>query len=99
MVDPTRYAVGAQLSVEDAKRVVVHPAVPVTDEGMLVGIVRETALTSAAAKTTVGDVMEPPVAVTATEPLANAEDLAHFLDGGPIPVADEAGKLVGVLLP
>jgi hypothetical protein len=37
--------------------------------------------------------------VTATEPLANAEDLAHFLDGGPIPVADEAGKLVGVLLP
>jgi len=97
-VSPTPYAIGVHLSVADARRVVSAAVAPVTEEGQLVGIVRRSELTSAPDSTSIESLMEPAVAVSAAEPVANAADLSVFLDNGPIPVVDDEGNLIGVLV-
>jgi hypothetical protein len=96
-VDPAGIALGAGLAVEDARRIMATSSVPVAREGRLVGILRADALTSAPAGATVGDLMEPPVAVLATESIAAVDDLRAFLDDGPVPVVDGKARLVGVV--
>jgi CBS domain-containing protein len=91
------HVIGVHLSIADARHVIGSAAAPVTDEGQLVGIVRRAVLLAADDGASIDEIMEPPVAVEATEPLANAEDLSLFLDGGPIPVVDDDGTLIGVL--
>lgn len=95
--DPTPTAVGVHLSIADARRVIAHRVVPVAEEGRLVGILRAAALAAAAPDQPVAAVMEPPVAVVTTEPLEVARELRHHLEGGPVPVVDEEGWLVGIL--
>lgn len=96
-VDPAGVALGAGLAAEDARRIMSASSVPVADEGRLVGILRADALTAAPDGATVEDLMEPPVAVLATESIAAVDDLWAFLDGGPVPVVDGKARLVGVI--
>lgn len=88
---------GPHLSAAAARDVVRYEVVPVADAGQLVGVVRLSALREADGHLSVADVMEPPVAVEATEPLTAADDLKDFLDGGPVPVTDRRGRLIGTI--
>lgn len=94
---PTGYAIGVNLSVADARHVVRSPVAPVSNEGRLVGILRKAVLDEADDEASIDQIMEPPVAVEASEPLDSVEDLSSFLDGGPVPVVDDEGRLIGVL--
>lgn len=96
-IDPTGVAVGPDLSAADARRLVMNPTVPVADHGRLVGILRRDTLESAPPDATVADLMEPPTAVTATEPSIAARELAAHFDYGPVPVVDERHRLIGVV--
>jgi hypothetical protein len=89
--------VGIHLSVRDALQIVGHPVAAVADGGLLVGLVRRSVLDVAEPTAAVGDVMEAPVAVESSEPLSSAEDLRDFFDGGPIPVTDGGGRLIGLV--
>lgn len=89
--------VGPQLSVADALRVIGAPAVPVAEDGRLVGMVRRSRLSEHPDSATVGSVMEPPVSVASSEPLEAVADLHEFLDYGPVPVVDRSGRLVGAI--
>ncbi|MEZ5174607.1 MAG: CBS domain-containing protein [Acidimicrobiia bacterium] len=95
--DPAAVAVGPDLTITDASRIIANPVVPVTDEGRLIGIVRQSTLSRSGNHRTVGDLMEPPIAVNATEPLSAASELAEFLDGAPIPIIDDNHTLIGVV--
>lgn len=97
VIDPTRVVVSPFLALTDARSIVTFNAVPVASEGKLVGILRAAALDDRAPGETVADVMEPPVAVQATEPASAAEDLAEFLGLSPVPVIDHTGRLIGVI--
>jgi hypothetical protein len=95
--DATAVAVSPHLPTTEARRVMIHPVAPVADEGRLVGVLRASALAATDTATSVGDLMEPPVSVNATEPIEAASDLETFLDGGPIPVIDDSERLIGVI--
>jgi hypothetical protein len=90
-------AVGPELTAADARRLVTSPATPVAAAGKLVGVLRTAALDDAADETPVGSLMEPPVAVRATEPLDAATELHPFLDEGPVPVVDDQARLIGLV--
>jgi hypothetical protein len=92
-------ALGAGLLVADALLLAVHPVTAVVDDGALVGIVRSSALASAAPGDTVESIMEDAVFLSIDDPIEAAGDLADFLDGAPIPVVDGGGRLVGSLTP
>ncbi len=94
--EPTASALSVHLAVGDAKRLMDDAIAPVVDEGRLVGIVRRTLIETSDDALAVGDLMEPPVSVDAGEPTDVAEELADFLDGGPIPVVD-SDRLVGLI--
>ena len=90
-------AVSPMLALADARSLVTLDTVPVAHEGRLVGILRASAATEGASGRVVADVMEPVVAVGATEPAAGAHGLAEFLGGGPVPVVDRKDRLIGVI--
>jgi len=94
--DATGVAFGSHLTVADARRLVGHRTVPVADGGLLVGILRAAVLDGVPAHLTVADVMEPPVAAHSHHTLSEVEDLRAALDGGPIPIVDDAGYLLGI---
>ena len=91
--------VGPHLTVTEGRRLLGDVVIPVAEGGRLVGIVRRDALRTAPDGLQLGDIMEPPVSVSATESLEAARDLHQFLDGGPIPVVDNAGHLIGMIPP
>lgn len=95
--DPAGVAVGPRLTIADARRLIEHPVVPVSEAGLLVGVLRVSALTDAPGHLPVADLMEDPVAVAATEDVASATDLGEFFEGGPVPVVDHAGQLIGTI--
>ncbi len=90
-------ALAPHMSARDALLVTSDPTVPVADRGVLLGIVRRASLADAAPDTDVEDVMEEPVAVGAIEPTLAAEELAEFLDGGPVPVVGDKSELLGLV--
>lgn len=90
-------AVAPHMGARDALLVTNDATVPVADGGLLLGIVRRQALETASPAASVADVMEDPVAVQTTEPTTAADELAEFLDGGPIPVVGEKSELVGLI--
>lgn len=96
-VDPAGTAVGPHLAAEDALQVIGARATPVAEEGRLVGILRTATLRDAPPRATVADLMEPAVAVKASEPLAEVAELHSFLGGAPVPVIDDTGRLVGIV--
>lgn len=95
--DPAGVAVGPRLTIADARRVIEHPVVPVSDEGLLVGVLRASALAAAPGNLPVAELMEAPVAVTAIEDVDAAADLMEFFEGGPVPVVDHTGQLIGTI--
>ncbi len=88
-------ALGTELAVVDALRVVQEPAAPVVDGGRLIGMASRRALEDADAGATVGEIMGDPVFVYIDDPLADVEELAAFLDRAPVPVVDRDGRLLG----
>ena len=95
--NPGGVAVSPHLAAADAQALVSYEAVPVADAGKLVGIVRAAALRENAGDSVVADLMEAPVAVSATEPADAAADLEEFFGNSPIPVIDSSGHLLGVI--
>ncbi len=87
-------ALGRQMRARDALAVMAHPVAAVVAEGILVGVVRRVALERTPSGT-VGDAMEPVASVMADDPIETTTDLAAFLDGSPIPVVDNDGRLLG----
>lgn len=88
---------GRHMQARDALAVMSHPAAAVADDGILVGIVRRSALEQMPTKT-VGDLMEPAAGVEADDLIEAADDLAGFMEGSPIPVVDGGGRLLGELV-
>lgn len=98
-VNPAGLTISPDLPVTEARRLVRLPSVPVARQGSLVGIVRRRALDIAPDDGVVGDVMEVPIAVRATEPIDAVADVRAHLDDGPVPVVDERTRLVGIVPP
>lgn len=90
---------GPQLLIADALRLINSPAVPVADDGVLVGIVRLTALTAAAPEAAIATVMEQPVSIRWDDPISTADQACRDLDGAPVPVVGPDGRMIGVVCP
>ena len=99
VVDAEGTALGPRLRVGDARQVMTHSSAPVADEGRLVGVIRAAAIAEVDPDVLVGDLMEDPVSVGISEEASAAGELVEFLDGGPVPVVDGGGRLVGVIPP
>ena len=95
--DAAGHAIGPELQVAEARRLVSTPAAPVARNGRLIGLVRERTLASAPDDATVAEVMEAAVAVRPTEPLAAVQELDSFFESSPVPVVDDGSRLVGVV--
>ena len=89
---------GPHLLLSDAAAIVHDAVVPVVDDGLLVGIVRKTALGPGGAET-VQDVMEPAPPIKITDAMSAVAEVADFFEGSSVPVVDEEGRLVGSVLP
>ena len=96
-VDARGIAVSPLLSLIDARSLVTLDTVPVAHEGRLVGILRAVAVAAGSDAALVADVMEPVVAVGATEPIDAIGEIADFMGRGPVPVIDRNERLVGVI--
>lgn len=96
-VNPAGHTVSPDLPVAEARRRVRLPSTPVARHGRLVGIVRRRAIDTAPDDAVVGDVMEVPVAVRATEPIDAVEGLRVYLEDGPVPVVDDRTRLIGIV--
>ncbi len=94
-MDTDPVAFGPGMRVGDALKVLHIPAVPVLDEGRLLGIVRREALGAAEPTATVAEVMMDPVFVYVDDPIGDVRDLSEFLDGSPVPVVDHQGVCLG----
>lgn len=90
-------AMGAQMPAAEALRLTADGAVPVAEDGRLIGIVRRRALEAAAPAATLGSLMEDPTFALVDDPLDAAAQLFAFLDGAPVPVVDGARRLCGLL--
>lgn len=90
--------VGLHLSAGDALKVMGHPVAAVAERGELVGIVRTSVLREVPPTVAVGHLMEDPVSVGSVEPLSSVDELRGFFDGGPVPVVDDGGRLIGLVL-
>ncbi len=90
--------VGLHLSAGDALRVMGHPVAAVAEGGELVGIVRTSVLREVPPTVAVGHLMEDPVSVGSVEPLSSVDELREFFDGGPVPVVDDKGRLIGLVI-
>jgi Mg/Co/Ni transporter MgtE len=68
----------------------------VVDNGVLVGVVRRSVLEAADPEVTISELMEPSISIPWDSPLESLDiELGH--GPGPIPVVDQAGRLIGAL--
>lgn len=95
MTDPV--FVGPLHQAADTLLLYDRPIMAVADGGILVGVVRRSALEAAPPDTPVSELMEPPLSVRWDQPLAEARDLMERLLTGPVPVTDPEARLVGTL--
>ena len=98
-VNPAGHTISPDLPIAEARRLVHLPSVPVARHGRIVGVVRRSSLDAAPDGGVVGDVMQIPVAVRATEPIEAIGDVRTYLEDGPVPVVDERTRLVGIIPP
>lgn len=92
-------ALGVGLRIADAGPLMIHPAMAVVNDGILVGIIRTQHLLAAPPDDSIESIMEDAVFLQADDPVDAAGDLTSFLGGSPIPVVDANGRLVGSLAP
>ena len=97
MGDPHGAFVGVHTPTAEVGRIAPHPVVSVVDEGRLIGVVRAAELRHGERGVTVDDIMEPGISLLVDEPADAADELADFFEGGPIPVTDGDGRLVGIV--
>ena len=97
MGDPHGAFVGVHTPTAEVGRIAPHPVVSVVDDGRLVGVVRASELEPGEEGVTVDDIMEPGISLLVDEPFEAADELADFFEGGPIPVTDADGRLVGIV--
>lgn len=88
---------GPHMSVSAAREVMRDPVIAVAEGGVLVGVVRTDELEELDGDLEMQDVMHPPVSVGATEPIEAIEEVREYFGGGPIPVVDDAGTIVGMI--
>ncbi len=70
--------------------------IAVVDNGVLVGVVRRSVLEAAGPDVTISEVMEAPISISWDAPLESLD--SEMRQGpGPIPVVDQAGRLIGAL--
>ncbi len=91
-------AVGAPMRARDALAVLTVGVAPVVADGKMIGLVRRAVLAAAPENATVADMMEGPVFAAADDPIASIADLTAHLDGGPVPVLDDEGRLLGGII-
>lgn len=87
----------AELRVVDALRFSEGAVVPVAADGYLIGVVRRRALQRAGHGDTVRSVMEAPVSVAVDDPIDDLDQLRDALEGAPVPVVDDEGRLLGAV--
>jgi hypothetical protein len=68
----------------------------VVDNGVLVGVVRRSVLEAADPEVTISELMEPSISIPWDSPLESL-DIELAQGPGPIPVVDQAGRLIGAL--
>ncbi len=88
---------GPHMSASAAREVMRDPVIAVAESGVLLGVVRAGALDDLHGDLMLRDVMHPPVSVGATEPIETIAEVRKYFGGGPIPVIDDAGTIVGVV--
>ncbi len=91
--------VSRHMRAADALRLTSEQVLPVVDHGTLVGVVRRRVLLTAGETPTVGDLMEAPVSVPIDGTEADLTVAGRVLGGGPVPVVDEHGRLIGTVEP
>ena len=95
--DDAGAVVGPHLSVSAARQIIHDPVVAVAEGGVLIGVVRSGELEELDGDLLMRDVMHPPVSVGAVEPIDAISDVREYFSGAPIPVIDDAGKIVGMI--
>jgi CBS domain-containing protein len=93
------HGVSQHLGIRDALVIVTEAVTPVVDGGQLVGVVRKDAIAGASPDAEVGQVMEAPAFVEATDDVGEIAHVVEFYEGSPIPLVDGRGRLVGLLDP
>ena len=97
VVDDAGAVAGAHLPVSAARQIIHDPVVAVAEGGRLIGVVRSDELEELDGDLLLRDVMHPPVSVGAVEPIDAISDVREYFSGAPIPVVDDAGKIVGMI--
>lgn len=79
----------------DVLRLHSHQVLAVADNGAFVGVVRRSSLLTAGSGTPVARVMEGPRSVRRSDPVSDLEAHGDWFGDSPVPVVDNAGRLVG----
>lgn len=88
-------AIGPLMRAADAAAIAMIPVVPVVDDGIVIGQARVEALRAVEPATPVGEVAEPAITALADDPITVIPGLASSLEGAPVPVVDDDGRLLG----
>lgn len=92
-------AVGPLMQAADAAAITTSAVLPVVADGIVVGQVRVEDLQMADPHTPVGQLAETAITALADEPIGAITELAEALGGGPVPVVDDEGRLLGGVTP
>lgn len=95
---PTAYALAPELLVADALQVMAEPFAPVVSASKLIGIVRTNALVTADPGHSIESSIEPVAGLNQRDPIRLATFEREHLGPGPLPVVDDDGNLVGVIV-
>jgi len=90
--------VAPMMHARDTLRIRSESTLAVAEGGRLVGLVRRSRLSELEPDTPVGQAMEEPVSISHTAAVAEAAPLLPLFGEDPVPVVDDAGRLVGSLI-
>ena len=97
-VSPTPYAVAPELLVADALQLMTYPFAPVVAARKLIGIIRVESLVTADPAASIEASIEPVAGLNQRDPVRLAAFEREHLGPGPLPVVDDDGNLVGVVI-
>ena len=97
-VSPTLFTLAPELLAADALQVMTHPFAPVASARKLLGIVRVTTLLTADPGSSIEALIEPVAGLNRKDPVRVATFERDHLGPGPLPVIDDDGYLVGVIV-
>ena len=97
-VSPTAYALAPELLVADALQVMTDPFAPVVSARKLIGIVRIDTLVTVDPGSSIESSIIPVAGLNQRDPIRLAAFEREHLGPGPLPVVDDDGKLVGVVV-